>query len=151
METVMVKWWVLETKGQQIMTTLPQHILNKKYEIEWSCDKWSGYKRLWFHSYFIILSIVSHHYVSNLHTTKCPGLNSVRLSTEYCSSSTSASISHWSAQVETAATMVMSTVVAETTDVWAIWESYHGIKDWRSCRIPKLCTVRTCNVSGDCG
>ncbi len=26
METVMAKWWVLETRGQQITTTLPQHI-----------------------------------------------------------------------------------------------------------------------------
>ncbi len=47
--------------------------------------------------------------------------------------------------------MVVSTVVAETTDVWAIWESYGGTEDWRSGLIPKLCTVRTCNVSGDGG
>ncbi len=33
METVTAKWQVLETMGQQIMTTLPQHIrkkMNKK-------------------------------------------------------------------------------------------------------------------------
>ncbi len=89
METVMAKLRVLETTGQQIMTTLSEHIRKnwnifgaKKYEIEWSCDKWSGYKRPWFHSYFIILSTVSHHYGSSSQTTTCPGINSVRWSKE---------------------------------------------------------------------
>ncbi len=114
--------------GQQITTTLPQHIRKnwnilggKKYEIEWSCDKWSGYKTPWFHSYFIILRIVSHHYGSSSQTTTCVGVNSVRWSTEYCSTPASASANRSSVQAEVAATMVVSTVVAETAGVWAIW------------------------------
>ncbi len=47
-------------------------------------------------------------------------LNSVRCSTEYGSSPASASTIHLSAKVELEATMVESTVVAETTGVWAI-------------------------------
>ncbi len=44
------------------ITTIPQQKFNifgwKKNGIEWSCDKWSGYKRPCFHSYLIILSLV---------------------------------------------------------------------------------------------
>ncbi len=47
--------------------------------------------------------------------------------------------------------MVVSTVVSETTSVWAIWECNGGTEDWRSGLIPKLCMVRTCNVSVDGG
>ncbi len=113
MKTVMEKWWVLETTGQQMTTILPQHIHKnwnivggEKNEIEWSCDKWSGYKRLWFHSYFIILSIVSHHYGSSSQTTTCPDVNSVRWSAEYCSSPALASTSDSSAQEEAPVKMV---------------------------------------------
>ncbi len=45
----------------------------------------------------IILSIVRHHYGSSSQTTTCPGVNSVRWWTEYCSSPASASTSYLSA------------------------------------------------------
>ncbi len=165
METVTATWRVLETTGQQIIITLRLHndntsakietyflfLCGKKNEIDSSCHKWTEYKRPWFHSYFIILSIVSHHYGSSSQTTTCPGVNLVRWSTEYCSTPASASTSHPSAQVEAAATMVVSTVVAETTSIWAIRASYGGNEDWRSGLISKLCQVRTCNVSRDGG
>ncbi len=50
------------TTNNDDITTIFQQKFNvfggKKNEIEWSCDKWSGYKRPCFHSYFIILSLV---------------------------------------------------------------------------------------------
>ncbi len=143
------------TNNDYITTTLRQHFCKnwniffisvwEKNEIDWSCDKWTGYKRLWFHSYFIILSIaVSHHYGSSSQTTTCPGIDSARWSTEYCSTPASASTRHLSAQVEAAATMVVSTVVAKMTSVWEIQASYGGTEDWRSGRLPKLCQLWTC-------
>ncbi len=64
-----------------------------------------------------------------IQTTTCLGVNSVRWSTEYCTTPASASTSHPSVQVEAAATMVVSTVVAETTGIWAIRASYGGTED----------------------
>ena len=82
----------------------------EKNEIDSSCDKWTGYKRPWFHSYFFIPRIVSHHYGSSSQTTTYAGVTSVRWTTEYSSTPASASAStcHPSAQVEAAATMVVT-------------------------------------------
>ncbi len=88
----MATWRALETTGQQITITLRLHNDNTSAKIEryflFLCGKKmklihhvtneQGIKDHGSTRYFIIRSIVSHHYGSSSQTTTCPGVNSVR-------------------------------------------------------------------------
>ncbi len=159
METVMAKWWVLETTGKQIMTILPKHIRkthphswrekNMKLNHHVTSDQGIKDHDSTHISSFSVQSVIIMDPVWRLQLVRT--LIQLDDQQNIVAVQASASTNLSSAQVEAAGTMVVSTVVAEMTGIWQIWASYGGTEDWRSGRIPKFCTVWNCNVSGDGG